>query len=112
MSIRLNKLLAHRGVASRRHCDILIAKGHVRVNGRLVTELGTVVEEGRDRIEVDGRPIGGAQKLVIPARAIMPRVFCGSNLAPALTKICAPMIHCPNRQPQAALAQPVSVSVQ
>ena len=43
MSIRLNKLLANRGIASRRHCDVLIAEGRVRVNGRTVNEAGTPV---------------------------------------------------------------------
>jgi 23S rRNA pseudouridine2605 synthase len=64
MAIRLNKLLAERGIASRRRCDVLIAEGKVRVNGRVVAELGTVVEEGRDRIEVEGRLIPGKQRLV------------------------------------------------
>jgi 23S rRNA pseudouridine2605 synthase len=64
MGIRLNKLLAERGIASRRHCDVLIAEGRVRVNGRVVTELGTVVEEARDRVEVNGKPIPGRQRHV------------------------------------------------
>ena len=50
---RLNKFLARAGVASRRHADELISAGHVRVNGKRVTELGVLVEDG-DRIEVDG----------------------------------------------------------
>ncbi|MBP8137621.1 MAG: pseudouridine synthase, partial [Candidatus Eisenbacteria bacterium] len=63
MSIRLNKLMANRGVGARRKCDLLIQEGHVRVNGRLVTEPGTTVEEQRDRVEVNGRPLPGKQKL-------------------------------------------------
>ena len=51
MSIRLNKLLAQRGIGARRKCDVLIEEGAVRVNGRVVRELGTMVEED-DRIEV------------------------------------------------------------
>jgi len=64
MSIRLNKLLASRGVGSRRHCDGLIAEGRVSVNGRVVNEAGTTVEEERDRIEVDGKPVAGRQRTV------------------------------------------------
>ncbi len=57
MLVRLNKFLAAAGVASRREADRLIEAGRVRVNGRAVTELGTKVDEGRDRVEVDGRPV-------------------------------------------------------
>lgn len=55
MSIRLNKLLAQRGVAARRKCDELIEQGRVRVNGQIVRELGTTVDPDHDRIEVGGR---------------------------------------------------------
>ena len=61
MTVRLNKFLADRGVASRRHCDRLIAEGRVSVNGRRVSEAGTKVEEMRDRVSVDGRPVGGRE---------------------------------------------------
>lgn len=61
MSIRLNKLLAGRGIGARRKCDTIIAEGRVKVNGRVVGEPGTLVEEQRDRIEVDGRPLPKAQ---------------------------------------------------
>ena len=50
MSIRLNKLMANRGVGARRKCDLLIQEGHVRVNGRLVTEPCTTVEEPPDLV--------------------------------------------------------------
>ncbi len=51
---RLQKILARGGLASRRHAEDLITGGHVRVNGRVVTELGTRADPRRDRIEVDG----------------------------------------------------------
>ena len=54
---RLQKVLAHAGVASRRRAEALIETGRVRVNGRLVTKLGTRVDPERDLIIVDGRPI-------------------------------------------------------
>lgn len=57
MSDRLNLALARAGVASRRASDRLIAEGRVTVNGRVVNILGSRVEPGRDRIEVDGRRI-------------------------------------------------------
>lgn len=51
---RLQKALAHAGVASRRACETLIASGRVRVNGRTVHELGTRVDPARDEVRVDG----------------------------------------------------------
>ncbi len=54
---RLNKLLAQAGIASRRASDRLIEEGRVRLNGRVVRELGTRADPARDAIEVDGRPL-------------------------------------------------------
>ncbi len=62
MTIRLNKLLARRGLGARRKCDALIQSGAVRVNGTVVTEPGTQVEPERDRIVVNGRPLPGASE--------------------------------------------------
>ncbi len=53
---RLQKVLARAGLASRRAAEELIQKGRVRVDGRVVTELGVRVGS-RARIEVDGRKI-------------------------------------------------------
>jgi 23S rRNA pseudouridine2605 synthase len=57
LSIRLNKLLARRGLGARRKCDALIQSGAVRVNDEVVTEPGTQIEPGRDRVTVQGRPL-------------------------------------------------------
>ncbi len=53
---RLQKVLAARGVASRRAAERLIVEGRVSVEGRIVTELGTRVDPAA-RIAVDGRPV-------------------------------------------------------
>src|SRR5436190_21566352 len=53
--MRLNAYLARAGVASRRKADELIKAGRVTVNGE-PGQLNTFVE-GRDRVELDGRPI-------------------------------------------------------
>jgi 23S rRNA pseudouridine2605 synthase len=53
---RLNKILAHAGVGSRRRCDELIAAGRVTVDGLRARELGTKVEETQD-VRVDDQPI-------------------------------------------------------
>ena len=54
---RLNKLLAHAGIGSRRHCDDLIAAGRVTVDGHTIRELGTRVDPGTQRIALDGQPV-------------------------------------------------------
>ena len=54
---RLQKILAHAGIASRRACEQLILEGHVHVNGQVVTELGAKADPLRDEITVDHRPI-------------------------------------------------------
>jgi 23S rRNA pseudouridine2605 synthase len=55
---RLQKTLAHAGVASRRACEALIAAGRVAVNGQVVTHLGVQVA-ATDQLTVDGKAIGG-----------------------------------------------------
>jgi 23S rRNA pseudouridine2605 synthase len=55
--VRLQKYLASAGVASRRAAEALITAGHVQVNGRVVTELGTRVFDDRDRVTVRGELI-------------------------------------------------------
>lgn len=54
--MRLQKFLAHAGVASRRAAEELIVRGKVRVNGKIVRELGTSVTE-TDRVDVSGTRI-------------------------------------------------------
>lgn len=54
---RLQKVLAHVGIASRRKAEILILEGAVTVNGKLVTELGTKVDPQKDKIKVNGKLI-------------------------------------------------------
>lgn len=54
---RLQRVLAARGVASRRASEQLIVDGRVSVNGRAVTELGTKVDPVADVIRVDGKTI-------------------------------------------------------
>ncbi len=53
--IRLNKLIASKGIASRREADRLIQEGDVTVNGKLITEPGTRVDADDVHIKVKGR---------------------------------------------------------
>lgn len=53
--IRIQKLLALAGVASRRRSEELMLDGLVEINGEVVTRLGTKVDPERDLIRVDGK---------------------------------------------------------
>ena len=54
---RLQKYLAHAGVASRRHAEELILAGDVTVNGGVVRELGTRVDPAHDEVRVRGQVV-------------------------------------------------------
>lgn len=65
---RLQKYLAHAGIASRRHAEELIAAGAVTVNGQVVHTLGTRVVLGRDEVRVRGelaRPSAEEERLYV-----------------------------------------------
>jgi pseudouridine synthase len=62
MEQRLQKALAAAGVASRRHAEEFIAAGRVRVDGKVVTTPGTLVDPDTQTIEVDGKPVAKAEK--------------------------------------------------
>lgn len=55
--MRINKFLSNSGLASRRKCDQLIEEGKVFVNGKQVTELGSQINEKKDKVTVEGKTI-------------------------------------------------------
>lgn len=59
---RLQKIIAHAGIASRRHAEQLILSGQVRVNGKTVTELGTKADPAKDKIEAAGRMVESEER--------------------------------------------------
>lgn len=59
---RLQKVIANSGIASRRKAEELIKDGKVKVNGNVITELGTKVTD-KDKIEVDNKPIVKEEKV-------------------------------------------------
>lgn len=59
---RLQKVIASAGIASRRKAEELIKEGKVKVNGNIITELGTKVT-AKDKIEVNNRPIVFEEKV-------------------------------------------------
>jgi 23S rRNA pseudouridine2605 synthase len=64
MQERLQKIIARAGIASRRHAEQLILSGQVRVNGHVVTELGTKADSATDRIVAAGTVVTAAERQV------------------------------------------------
>lgn len=62
---RLQKILAHAGVASRRKCEELIQSGKVTVNDEVVRELGVKADPAKDVIAVNGKRIRTEDKLYL-----------------------------------------------
>jgi len=56
-AIRLQKILSQAGVASRRNAEEMILEGKVKVNGKIVRELGVKANPEKDKILVGGKPI-------------------------------------------------------
>lgn len=64
-NVRLQKLLAEAGVASRRASERIILAGRVTVNGQVVCGLGRQVDPAQDKVAVDGRPVSRRRKLYL-----------------------------------------------
>lgn len=78
---RLQKLLAHAGIASRRRAEQLIREGRVTVNGAVITELGTKADPERDHVKVDGKRVKDPEKLIYLAMN-KPRSFVTTVMDP------------------------------
>lgn len=55
--VRLQKYLAEAGILSRRKAEELIKQGKIKVNYQTVTELGTKINPGKDRVEYEGKAV-------------------------------------------------------
>ena len=64
MEERLQKFLANQGICSRRKAEEYILAGKVKVNGQVVTELGTKVNPEKDKIEFNGQIVSSNVKKV------------------------------------------------
>jgi len=78
---RLNKLLAHAGLGSRRYCEVLIGAGRVAVDGKIVRELGTKVDPQTQQVAVDGEPVRSERPVYWIANK--PRGYLCTNRDPA-----------------------------
>lgn len=62
--VRLQKFMAGCDVASRRKCEELILAGKVKVNGRVVTELGVKIDPKKDIVEYNGKKLSLQEEFV------------------------------------------------
>jgi 23S rRNA pseudouridine2605 synthase len=63
-SMRLNRFIANAGICSRREADTYISTGCVKLNGKIVSELGTRVIPG-DEVSFNGRVISAEKKVYV-----------------------------------------------
>ena len=60
--MRINKFISNSGLCSRREADTLISKGEIKVNGKVVTELGMTVTTN-DTVEYQGKKLNPEKKV-------------------------------------------------
>jgi len=78
--IRLQKLLAQAGIASRRRAEEMIKAGEVKVGGKVVTELGIVIDPYEDKVEARGQRV----RIEDPEyRVLLKPRACLATLAPS-----------------------------
>lgn len=61
---RLQKYLAECGIGSRRKCEEYILQGKVKINGKLVTELGVKILPQKDKVEFEGKEVKKESRLI------------------------------------------------
>jgi len=62
--MRLNKFLSIAGIASRRSADEIIKLGQVKINGKVVREMGVRIDVERDVVTINGRAVKPEPKVV------------------------------------------------
>lgn len=62
--VRLQKFIANSGICSRRNAEKLITEGKIKVNGIVITELGTKVNPSSDIVEYDGKKLENNKEYV------------------------------------------------
>ena len=78
---RLQKVLAHAGVGSRRACEEMILQGRITIDGKIVRELGTRVDPLRAKVAVDGQAIHAERPVYFAVHK--PKGYVSTNSDPA-----------------------------
>ena len=76
--MRINKYIASLGVCSRRKADELIMQGKVKLNGKIVSNLGIDFSE-KDKLEIDGKILSNSENLVYFMLNKPKAVICSSS---------------------------------
>ena len=86
---RLQKILAHAGLGSRRGCEDLILQGRVSINGEVIRQLGTRVDRSTARITVDGETIKIESNVYYAVNK--PKGYVSTNVDPSgRPRVCRP----------------------
>ena len=94
--VRLQRMLADAGVASRRRCEELITEGHVSVNGHILNELPVWVDPDKDHITVNGRQVRPTVNYVY-VMLFKPRGVVCTNSDPDRRRCAIDLIKHPSR---------------
>ena len=62
--VRLQKYLAESGIASRRKCEEYILQGRVKINNKIITQLGTKVNPSKDIVLFDDKKVDKSDELI------------------------------------------------
>lgn len=82
-TVRIQKLLAQAGLASRRACEEIVLEGRVTVNGQVVRDLPVFVRPGLDRVAIDGKPIAARRERPVYILLNKPKGVVSTNADPA-----------------------------
>ena len=80
--IRLQKYLASHGIASRRKCEEYILEGKIKVNGMVVTELGTKIDPSKDKVNFNDKEISNETKNLVYILLNKPIRLCYNSKRP------------------------------
>jgi len=89
--------MADAGVGSRRHCEELIVHGAVKVNGEVIDALPAWVDPARDRIQVDGQPIGRPEGRQIYVMLYKPKGTVTTNADPEGRRCAIDLVQHPSK---------------
>ncbi len=94
--VRIQKVLADAGVASRRTAEVMIAEGLVKVNGEVIDALPAWVDPLKDKINVDGRPLRAAQRHIY-VMLHKPAGFVCTNSDPEGRRLATALVEHPSQ---------------
>ena len=92
-SIRLNKFISNSGLCSRREADIYISMGEVKVNGKIINQLGYKIKSG-DKVNFNGQEITGQKNIYIILNK--PKGYLATTNEKSQSRLCTDLISIKN----------------